>query len=155
ASEPLVTGIGGSSLGGLLSLYLGLKHPHVFGKIAALSPSVWWHNRMITQFASTWPTGVVTLPGTPSTGRRRTLPVGAQPRPEQGRRNAAPHLGKIAPSPQATSLGAAPFYPELRRVGFQKGADFPQLRPGATVRSSVPLGGSSEDQFAGVAPLRP
>jgi predicted alpha/beta superfamily hydrolase len=52
ASDPRVTGIGGSSLGGLLSLYLGLKHPTMFGKIAALSPSVWWHQRMILRFAS-------------------------------------------------------------------------------------------------------
>jgi predicted alpha/beta superfamily hydrolase len=49
--DPRVTGIGGSSLGGLLALYLGLKNPQVFGKIAALSPSVWWHQRMIMQFA--------------------------------------------------------------------------------------------------------
>jgi enterochelin esterase-like enzyme len=52
ASDARVTGIGGSSLGGLLSLYLGLKHPTMFGKIAALSPSVWWHQRMILRFAS-------------------------------------------------------------------------------------------------------
>jgi predicted alpha/beta superfamily hydrolase len=52
ASDPRVTGIGGSSLGGLLSLYLGLKHADRFGKIAALSPSVWWHQRMILRFAS-------------------------------------------------------------------------------------------------------
>ena len=50
--DPRGTGIGGSSLGGLLSLYLGLKHPQVFGKIAALSPSVWWHQRMMMQFAA-------------------------------------------------------------------------------------------------------
>ena len=49
--DPRVTGIGGSSLGGLLALYLGLKNPQVFGKVAALSPSVWWHQRMIMQFA--------------------------------------------------------------------------------------------------------
>ncbi len=36
------TGIGGSSLGGLLSLYLGLSWPQVFGRLAVLSPSVWW-----------------------------------------------------------------------------------------------------------------
>jgi predicted alpha/beta superfamily hydrolase len=45
------TGIGGSSLGGLVSLYLGLQRPDVFGKIAALSPSVWWNQRVIYQFA--------------------------------------------------------------------------------------------------------
>jgi predicted alpha/beta superfamily hydrolase len=49
------TGMGGSSLGGLVSLYLGLKLPHVFGKLAALSPSVWWNQRVITRFAETAP----------------------------------------------------------------------------------------------------
>ena len=46
------TGIGGSSLGGLVSLYLGLREPKIFGKIAALSPSVWWNERVILRFAS-------------------------------------------------------------------------------------------------------
>lgn len=45
------TGIGGSSLGGLVSLYLGLKHCTIFGKIAALSPSVWWNQLVIHRFA--------------------------------------------------------------------------------------------------------
>ena len=43
------TGLGGSSLGGLVSLYLGLVHPTVFGKLAVLSPSVWWDNRFIVR----------------------------------------------------------------------------------------------------------
>lgn len=46
------TGIGGSSLGGLVSLYLGLRQPEIFGKIAALSPSVWWNDRVILKFAA-------------------------------------------------------------------------------------------------------
>ena len=41
------TGIGGSSLGGLVSLYLGLKYPEVFGRLAVLSPSVWWNHKSI------------------------------------------------------------------------------------------------------------
>jgi predicted alpha/beta superfamily hydrolase len=41
------TALGGSSLGGLISLALGLTHPDVFGRIAALSPSVWWNQRSI------------------------------------------------------------------------------------------------------------
>jgi enterochelin esterase-like enzyme len=48
---PERTGIGGSSLGGLVSLYLGLLRNDVFGKIAALSPSVWWHHRFLHTFA--------------------------------------------------------------------------------------------------------
>jgi predicted alpha/beta superfamily hydrolase len=45
------TGIGGSSLGGLVSLYVGFKHSCIFGKIAALSPSVWWNQHVIHRFA--------------------------------------------------------------------------------------------------------
>ena len=41
------TGLGGSSLGGLVSLYLGLVYPDVFGKLAVISPSVWWDNKRI------------------------------------------------------------------------------------------------------------
>jgi predicted alpha/beta superfamily hydrolase len=41
------TGLGGSSLGGLVTLYLGLRYPNVFGKLAVVSPSVWWDGRLI------------------------------------------------------------------------------------------------------------
>ena len=41
------TGLGGSSLGGLVTLHLGLKYPQIFGKLAILSPSVWWDNKVI------------------------------------------------------------------------------------------------------------
>jgi predicted alpha/beta superfamily hydrolase len=41
------TGLAGSSLGGLASLYLGLHYPTTFGKLGIISPSVWWDNRMI------------------------------------------------------------------------------------------------------------
>jgi predicted alpha/beta superfamily hydrolase len=53
--EAQCTGIGGSSLGGLVSLYVGLRYPRVFGKIAALSPSVWWNERVILRFAAAAP----------------------------------------------------------------------------------------------------
>lgn len=36
------TGILGSSLGGFCSLYLSLRYPHVFGRAAAVSPSLWF-----------------------------------------------------------------------------------------------------------------
>ena len=41
------TAVGGSSLGGLVSLEAGLHYPRVFGKLAILSPSVWWDSRVI------------------------------------------------------------------------------------------------------------
>jgi predicted alpha/beta superfamily hydrolase len=39
--ERIFTGIGGSSLGGLISLYAGLKYPNVFGRLLVFSPSLW------------------------------------------------------------------------------------------------------------------
>ncbi len=41
------TGLGGSSLGGLVTLYLGLKYPSVFSHLALVSPSVWWDGKTI------------------------------------------------------------------------------------------------------------
>ncbi len=49
-SGPEATGIGGSSLGGLVSLWMGLRHPDIFGKLAVLSPSVWWNHRYILAY---------------------------------------------------------------------------------------------------------
>jgi predicted alpha/beta superfamily hydrolase len=43
------TAIGGSSLGGLLTMHLGLRHPTAFGKLAVLSPSIWWDDRVIVR----------------------------------------------------------------------------------------------------------
>ncbi len=44
---PENTGLGGSSLGGLVSLYLGFENPGIFGKLAVMSPSLWWDHRSI------------------------------------------------------------------------------------------------------------
>jgi predicted alpha/beta superfamily hydrolase len=44
---PEETAIGGSSLGGLLSLYLAITRPDAFRKVAVMSPSVWWDGRAI------------------------------------------------------------------------------------------------------------
>jgi pullulanase len=37
----------GSSLGGLVTAYAGLKHADVYGRIAELSPSSWWDSDVI------------------------------------------------------------------------------------------------------------
>ncbi len=47
---PENTGLGGSSLGGLISLYLGLQYPATFGRLGVLSPSIWWDQRSILTF---------------------------------------------------------------------------------------------------------
>jgi predicted alpha/beta superfamily hydrolase len=44
-SEAPSTGLGGSSLGGLAALEIGLARPDVFGRLALLSPSLWWDRR--------------------------------------------------------------------------------------------------------------
>jgi predicted alpha/beta superfamily hydrolase len=43
------TGVGGSSLGGLLTMHLAVRHPNIFSRIAALSPSVWWDKKVIVR----------------------------------------------------------------------------------------------------------
>ena len=47
------TGLGGSSLGGLISLYLGFTYPEIFSRLAILSPSLWWNERSILHTVST------------------------------------------------------------------------------------------------------
>jgi enterochelin esterase-like enzyme len=46
------TGLGGSSLGGLATLYLGLRCAQQFGKLAVLSPSVWWNHKSILGYVN-------------------------------------------------------------------------------------------------------
>ncbi|MBD1401626.1 alpha/beta hydrolase [Pelovirga terrestris] len=41
--EPRANVLMGSSMGGLVSLNIGLRRSHLFGAIAALSPSCWWN----------------------------------------------------------------------------------------------------------------
>jgi len=48
-AAPASTGLGGASLGALVSLYLGLDYPGVFGKLALMSPSVWWDTKLIVR----------------------------------------------------------------------------------------------------------
>lgn len=45
--EAEFTGLGGSSLGGLVTLSLGLWFPKVFTRLAVMSPSVWWDECVI------------------------------------------------------------------------------------------------------------
>lgn len=49
-SGPENTGVGGSSLGGLISLYIGFRHPDIFGQIMAMSPSLWWADGGMTSW---------------------------------------------------------------------------------------------------------
>lgn len=50
------TGLAGSSLGGLVSAYGGVRHADVFGLVGAFSPSTWWGNRVIVSEVQSTPT---------------------------------------------------------------------------------------------------
>ncbi len=45
--EAQYTGVAGSSLGGLVSMYFGLTHSSTFTRLGVVSPSVWWADRDI------------------------------------------------------------------------------------------------------------
>lgn len=44
---PETTGIVGSSLGGLLALYAGLRYGQIFGRAGALSPALWFNPQVL------------------------------------------------------------------------------------------------------------
>ena len=44
------TGLGGASLGGLVTMYIGLQYPHIFSKLAISSPAAYWDDEMIVQY---------------------------------------------------------------------------------------------------------
>jgi predicted alpha/beta superfamily hydrolase len=78
-SEAESTGLGGASLGGLLTLSLALWYPNVFSRVSAMSPSVWWDDqviiRMVEQLDGKLPLKIWLDTGTNEPGweRARTL----------------------------------------------------------------------------------
>jgi predicted alpha/beta superfamily hydrolase len=56
--EPPFTGICGSSLGGLSSLFLTREYPDIFGRCAAMSPSLWWDNEAYLRQSMDEPKGL-------------------------------------------------------------------------------------------------
>lgn len=51
--EAEFTGLGGSSLGGLATLVLGLWFPNYFTRLAVMSPSIWWDDCAIYKIVET------------------------------------------------------------------------------------------------------
>lgn len=43
------TFIGGSSLGGVISLEVARRHPNTFGGVIAMSPAIWWADQSLTK----------------------------------------------------------------------------------------------------------
>jgi predicted alpha/beta superfamily hydrolase len=99
------TGLGGSSLGGLVSLYLGLKYPHVFGRLAVVSPSVWFANQHIVGF-------VAALPRKPKV--RIWMDIGTRE-------------GRNQEEAQQTVKDARLLYETLEKKGWQPGRDLSYL----------------------------
>ena len=112
------TGMGGSSLGGLVTLYLGLKYQDLFSRLAVLSPSVWWNHKSIIGYVNdvrldhkiwlTWHAGTRTLP-TPicwSDGSRLMAGVGIRsPTSEDGEPTTRPHgAQRVGPMPPVPGL---------------------------------------------------
>ncbi len=72
ASGPENTGLGGSSLGALISLYTAIKHPGWFGRLLLESPSLWASNRQMIKESRTvkqWPERIFLATGTAEAGR--------------------------------------------------------------------------------------
>ena len=72
ASRPENTGLGGSSLGALISLYTAAVHPGWFGKLLVESPSLWASNRQMIRESRTvkqWPERIFLGTGTAEAGR--------------------------------------------------------------------------------------
>jgi predicted alpha/beta superfamily hydrolase len=61
--EPEQTAVAGSSLGGLVSLYLGAQYPDVFGRIGAFSPSLWWADGVAFEWSAPLAAGPARSPG--------------------------------------------------------------------------------------------
>lgn len=71
AKGPEHTGLGGSSLGGLITLYTQLASPGVFGRLLIESPSLWIANRKILDECRTfhdWPYRIYVAMGTREAG---------------------------------------------------------------------------------------
>ncbi len=71
ARGPENTGLGGSSLGGLISLYTAMVQPGVFGRVLVESPSLWVSNRRIFKYvrsAHVWPEKIFVGMGTQEAG---------------------------------------------------------------------------------------
>jgi predicted alpha/beta superfamily hydrolase len=102
------TALMGSSLGGLISSYGGVQRPEVFGLIGAMSPSVWWDNKVVLG-------QVASVQGKPLRALRVYVDSGDAGPSQDGFAN--------------TKLLAE----QYKAVGYQEGVDFLYtVQPGAT-----------------------
>jgi len=85
ASFPLRTdrasvGIGGSSLGGLVALWMAVTYSDAFGVVLAMSPSIWWDDRYLLRLLVREADALVHTRVWLDIGRREGARVGADAR---------------------------------------------------------------------------
>ena len=118
---PEHTGVGGSSMGGLASLHLGMWHPEVFGKVAALSPSLWWDRQA---FARTFDPSSAWLKSC-----RIWLDMGGHEGPDEASQKAGLRHARRAAKLLHEAGADATFreYPDGEHVEWQWGSRFPDV----------------------------
>jgi predicted alpha/beta superfamily hydrolase len=115
SQEPSRVGTMGSSLGGLISLYLGLRHPDVFGQVASMSGTIAWGT-----FGASNPTIIELYQGDAPLGLRLYVDSGG------GQGTGCPDGGSD------NYCGNVAFASELRAMGWQDEVDlFYRWDPGA------------------------
>jgi predicted alpha/beta superfamily hydrolase len=73
ARGPENTGLGGSSLGAIISLYTAIDRPGIFGRLLLESPSLFVSNRVLLKYSRAfreWPERVFLAVGTKEAGRQ-------------------------------------------------------------------------------------
>jgi enterochelin esterase-like enzyme len=65
--------LGGSSLGGLVTLWMAASYPGRFGKVIAMSPSLWWDRRMMLRYLRQQPIDPATAIWLDAGARERRL----------------------------------------------------------------------------------
>jgi predicted alpha/beta superfamily hydrolase len=71
------TFLGGSSLGGLISLDIARRHPDIFGGVIAMSPAIWWAGQSLTQDVERDPGGLTGARVWIDMGSRESIPLSA------------------------------------------------------------------------------
>lgn len=109
--DPTRTGLLGSSLGGLVSLHLRRVYPDVFGRIGAVSPSLWWNRGEAQGWAGALGAGL-------RPGERVWIDMGgeegeaAEDADADGRRGTLERARALAEATSAATAGGAVLYLE-------------------------------------------
>jgi predicted alpha/beta superfamily hydrolase len=101
------TAVAGSSLGGLMSLEMAMRHPDTFGKAGVVSPSLFWNNgQLIQEAAEHARRGELK-------GERLWIDIGTNEQP-------IPPGGSVSPAVQNTRQLVA----EFQRAGLAEGVNY-------------------------------